>query len=551
MFKNDIERTQPKLVRSKKQIEINIIVNQNKEYEERDKLEREKKKRRKTKMEKILMEANDVDECSDLKRLKKKSKSKKSSIRDEERDSKTEEKMTKKSPRESETDEDVCDGLKRKKRKKNFKADDHSGPQKISKRCKRNICKDDPSTVQDEGVCNNKKKRKINFKNAVMEEGLTKSNETSNGASDKLGETIEMPCVSEAKSVKKRKKKKKKRSHSVDITSEDEKSMKKRKRDRNTNEPEAGSDKFKVADSRKRKDKQTVDALSNNTDKKHMKKRKKHKLHTEEPERALKGETLTVEKRKGVEQIENDMEYMTKSNKKRKKLIEVEREGLEALDRERMKLDETINVCKLQNSPFTAKGKKQETAFSILEESVETKKKRKKKETSSGIHVCKVKEEQCDSDDLQIMSEKKGNLFEVTIDKARRQALQEEIDRVSGKTGTLENKASPEGKPRCTGTQWDTATFENMEQKNKFLRLMGGFKSSNLPQASNSGKHNMALNKEEEQKFNRTLQKEFDKALNLRQHRGIGLGFQPFSNQINKTFFIDKYASKSKKFDFN
>ncbi|XP_041062160.1 lysine-rich nucleolar protein 1 [Carcharodon carcharias] len=550
MFKNDIETTQTKSVRSKKQIEINIIVNQNKKYEERDKLEGEKKKRRKTKMKNILIEANDVDECSDLKRLKKKSKSRKSSVRDEERDSKIEEKMTKKSAREGEIDEDTYDGLKRKKRKKNFKPDDHSDPQKISKRCKRNICKDDPSTVQDEGVCNNKKKRKINSKNADMEEGLMKSNETSNGAADKLDETIEMPCVSDAISVKKRKKKKK-RSHSVDITSEDEKSMKKRKRDRNTDEPEAGSDKFKVADSRKRKDKQTVDALSNNTDQKHMKKRKKHKLHTEEPERALEGETLTVEKRKGVEQIENDTEYMTKSNKKRKKLIEIEREEIEALDRERMKLDETNNVCKLQNSTFTAKGKKQETAFSVLEESVETKKKRKKKETSSGIHVCKVKEELCDSDDLQIMSEKKGNLFEVTIDKARRQALQEEIDRVSGKTGTLENKASPEGKPRCTGTQWDTATFENMEQKNKFLRLMGGFKSSNLPQASSSGKHNMALNKEEEQKFNRTLQKEFDKALNLQQHRGIGLGFQPFSNQMNKTFFIDKNASKSKKFDFD
>ncbi|XP_038675177.1 lysine-rich nucleolar protein 1-like [Scyliorhinus canicula] len=537
MFKNDIETTQSKSVKSKKQIEINIIVNQNKEYEKKNKFERGKKKTRKTETKNIQIEANDIDVGSDLKRSKKKkSKSKKSSTRDEE-DPKIEKQMTKKSRRESKIDEDKCDGSKR-KRKKNLKSDDHSDPQNISVQCPRNSCEDDPNKAPDKSK--HKKKKKKKNKDADMEEGLTKNIKISNGTADKLGKTIKLSCVAEAKSVKKRKKKK--RSHSVD-TSEDEKPRKKRKRDRNIDEPDAGNDKFKVTDSRKQKDdEQTLDTVSN-TDKAHKKKRKKEKVRTEQP----------VEKKvKGVEQMGSGTECITKSSKKRKRFIEAAGEENKTLDRERLTSDKSNNVCKLQNSPETPKGKKQRAPFNA-EKSGDTEKKikRKKKDSSSGMHVCKVKEEFSDNGDLLIMSEKKGNLFEVTIDKARRQALQEEIDRVSGKTGTLETKVSPEIKPRCTGTQWDSATFGSLEQKNKFLRLMGGFKSSNPPPSSTSGKPNMALNKEEEQKFNRTLQQEFDKALNLRQHQGIGLGFQPFSNLNSKIFFIDKHASKSKKFDFN
>ncbi|XP_078097073.1 uncharacterized protein LOC144510889 isoform X5 [Mustelus asterias] len=456
MFKTDIEATHSKSVKSKKQIEINIIVNQNQEYEKKNKFKREKKKRRKAEMREIPVEASDADVCHDPKRAKKKkSKSKRSNVGEEEQDSKIEKKISKKSPRESEIDKDISDGLKKKKkRKKNIQPDDVSDPQNISEQCKRNICEEDPSRIQGESEGNKKKKRK---NNVDMEGGLSKNIKTSNGTPDKVCKTLKISCVAEASSVKKRKKKK--QSHSVDTnTSEDEKPMKKRKRDRNIDEPEAGSDNLKVADSRRQKDEQKLDNLSSTTDRTHAKKRKKEKLHTEEPERAHKGETLPVEK---------------------------------------------------------------------------------------------VKEELCDDDDLLIMSEKKGNIFEVKIDKARRQALQEEIDRESGKTGTLETKVSPEIKPRCTGTQWDTATFESTEQKNKFLRLMGGFKSSNPPQSSSSGKHNMALNRDQEEKFNRTLQNEFDRALNLRQNRGIGLGFIPLSSQSNKTFFIDKHASRSTKFDFD
>uniref|UniRef100_UPI00398E5FF8 lysine-rich nucleolar protein 1-like isoform X4 n=1 Tax=Pristiophorus japonicus TaxID=55135 RepID=UPI00398E5FF8 len=564
MFKNDMATSQSKSVKSKKQTEIKTAVNQNKEYGGKSKSKGEKKKKPKVKT--ILTEATKSDHssgsdvCGDLKTFKKKKmRSRSSSIVEEKQDS---EMAKKKNPPEGLIHEDTCGSLKKKKKKKKNKSkpDGHSGPQNISEGSKGKICENEASRVQDESKCNIKKKRKDNVKNADVEERLAPSNKTSNGTADHSDKMTEVSFVAEGKIPKK----KKKRSHSQAInTHEDEKSVKKRKREKNTAEPESGNDTFNPADARKQKDDQILDTPSNKTDKKCTKKKKKEKLHTEEhvlePDRDQKGTTISVEnERKGGQQIKTDVECITKYKKKKKKRSnDAEGEGNEILDKERMKLDKAGHVCKFQHSSarVTAKGKKQEIALDVHEKSAEIKKKikRKKKETSSRTRVCKIKQELCDNDDLQITSERKGNLFEVTIDKARRKALQEEIDRVSGKTGTLETKA-PEIKPSRTGTQWDTATFESTEQKNKFLRLMGGLKSSNQPQSTGqcSGKPNMALNKQEEQKFNSTLQKEFDKALNLRQNRGIGLGYQPFPNHTqNKTFFIDKQASNSKKFDFN
>uniref|UniRef100_A0A8C5K4X2 Lysine rich nucleolar protein 1 n=1 Tax=Jaculus jaculus TaxID=51337 RepID=A0A8C5K4X2_JACJA len=87
----------------------------------------------------------------------------------------------------------------------------------------------------------------------------------------------------------------------------------------------------------------------------------------------------------------------------------------------------------------------------------------------------------------------------------RRKALQEEIDRESGKTEASEPRkwtvSSLVSFFFTQGTQfgqWDTAGFENEEQKLKFLKLMGGFKhlspSFNRP-PNMTGRPNMALSK--------------------------------------------------------
>ncbi|NWZ61528.1 KNOP1 protein, partial [Acrocephalus arundinaceus] len=154
-------------------------------------------------------------------------------------------------------------------------------------------------------------------------------------------------------------------------------------------------------------------------------------------------------------------------------------------------------------------------------------------------------ESQDNLDGVIIVREKKGNCDEVSIDKVRRQALQEEIDRVSGKTKAFNSKV---GQDMKLG-QWSTAAFKSSEEQTKFFRLMGGFKKGSVPIQNPSvttNKPNMALNKEGEEKLQQALKMEFDKAMDLKQHRGTGLGFQPVAN---KKVYIDKYASRSIKFE--
>ncbi|NWS69736.1 KNOP1 protein, partial [Crotophaga sulcirostris] len=150
-----------------------------------------------------------------------------------------------------------------------------------------------------------------------------------------------------------------------------------------------------------------------------------------------------------------------------------------------------------------------------------------------------------DVGDVTVVQERKGNCDEVNIDKVRRQALQEEIDRESGKTKVFSPKVQRDTK----FGQWSTAAFQSSEEETKFFRLMGGFKKGSVPPQSLSAttnKPNMALNREGEEKLQQALKMQFDKAMDLKQHRGIGLGFQPAAN---KKVYIDKYTSRSIKFE--
>ncbi|KFV99205.1 Lysine-rich nucleolar protein 1, partial [Eurypyga helias] len=148
-------------------------------------------------------------------------------------------------------------------------------------------------------------------------------------------------------------------------------------------------------------------------------------------------------------------------------------------------------------------------------------------------------------DDVTIVQEKKGNCDEVNVDKVRRQALQEEIDRESSKTQAF----SPKVAGNTKFGQWSTAAFQSAEEERKFFRLMGGFKKGSVPIQNLSAatdKANMALNREGEEKLQQALKMEFDKAMDFKQHKGIGLGFQPAAN---KKVHIDKYTSRSIKFE--
>ncbi|CAI9172868.1 unnamed protein product [Rangifer tarandus platyrhynchus] len=170
--------------------------------------------------------------------------------------------------------------------------------------------------------------------------------------------------------------------------------------------------------------------------------------------------------------------------------------------------------------------------------------KRKKKKRQESKAAEPPWEEEPDTD-LEVVLEKKGNMDEAHIDQVRRKALQEEIDRESGKTEASDTKT-------WTGTQfgqWDTAGFENEEQKLKFLKLMGGFK--NLPPSfsrpsTTEARPNMALSKKAADTLQRNLQQDYDRALSWKYSRGAGLGF---AAAPAKVFYIDRNASKSIKFE--
>ncbi|KAL0617659.1 Lysine-rich nucleolar protein 1 [Plecturocebus cupreus] len=165
-------------------------------------------------------------------------------------------------------------------------------------------------------------------------------------------------------------------------------------------------------------------------------------------------------------------------------------------------------------------------------------KRKKKKSKESGDKAGDPWKEDADTD-LEVVLEKKGNMDEAHIDQVRRKALQEEIDRESGKTEASETR-------KLTGTQfgqWDTASFENEEQKLKFLKLMGGFKNlspSFSRPTSTTTRPNMALSKKAADSLQQNLQQDYDRAMSWKYSRGAGLGF---STAPKKIFYIDRNAS--------
>lgn len=78
---------------------------------------------------------------------------------------------------------------------------------------------------------------------------------------------------------------------------------------------------------------------------------------------------------------------------------------------------------------------------------------------------------------------------------------------------------------------------------------MGGLKKGSAPpQEPSAAAHTAtkALGRAGQDELQRSLEMQFHKATELKQHRGIGLGFQPAAN---KKAYIDKYASRSIKFE--
>lgn len=203
---------------------------------------------------------------------------------------------------------------------------------------------------------------------------------------------------------------------------------------------------------------------------------------------------------------------------------------------------ETVDYIPIES--LVAPGKKKVKSKNKVEqpvaEDLAVKRKKKKKRKESTVKEALWQEEEESDTDLEVVLEKKGNMDEACIDKVRRKALQEEIDRESGKTEASE----PKKWTRTQFGQWDTASFKNEEQKLKFLKLMGGFKhlspSFSRP-GSMTSRFNMALDKKSTDTLQQSLQQEYERAISLKYSRGAGLGFP----EARKVFYIDRNASKA------
>lgn len=113
------------------------------------------------------------------------------------------------------------------------------------------------------------------------------------------------------------------------------------------------------------------------------------------------------------------------------------------------------------------------------------------------------------------------------------------------------------GSQTCDVGQWGQASFDSEEQKNKFIRLLGGFKSKaddSSPDKTHVGLkkfNSVAMNKGEEERLNKRLETQFQQAFDCsRNRRGLGLGYDASQDKNIKKFHIDTdQPSKSIKFD--
>ncbi|NXL72445.1 KNOP1 protein, partial [Leptocoma aspasia] len=256
---------------------------------------------------------------------------------------------------------------------------------------------------------------------------------------------------------------------------------------------------------------------------------------------------VSKKKKKKIKKKEKETTYSEVSlnndsaSKSRKILLESNKKNKESkMERAQCVRGDTVDGALCNSNPVLCDRKRKKAPPQDLAE-----------EPGSKADTGKIKRESPRDESLEhldgviIVQEKKGNCDEINIDKVRRQALQEEIDRESGKTKAFSSKV---GQDMKLG-QWSTAAFKSSKEQMKFFRLMGGFKKGSVPIQSPSAatnKPNMALNKEGEEKLQQALKMEFDKAMDWKQHRGIGLGFQPTAN---KKVYIDKYTSRSIKFE--
>ncbi|KAM4595507.1 uncharacterized protein knop1 isoform 1-T2 [Fundulus diaphanus] len=269
---------------------------------------------------------------------------------------------------------------------------------------------------------------------------------------------------------------------------------------------------------------------------------RKKKRTTEDEEILHKKKEKFIKEETGIEEGKSKKKKNTKA-KEENGIVDIEEVVSKKKKKVKVEEDEEEVWSPERSIPLAAdsQNKKSKTNRKLekgdLDNNTEAQAGRKKKR--------KVREEQGDAqevpqEDVLFLSAKNGNTDEASINQERRKALQMEIDKAS--------QPHKPDKPTTLG-QWSTAQFDNSQQQQKFLRLMGGFKKSFQVAEKTAGGANMALGKDAQQQLQQGLLGEFERAQMRKMdfsNRGAGLGFTAPSN---KKFTIDVNASRSVRFD--
>ncbi|KAI2668101.1 G-protein coupled receptor family C group 5 member B [Labeo rohita] len=301
---------------------------------------------------------------------------------------------------------------------------------------------------------------------------------------------------------------------------------------------------------KKKKKKKEVEVKEDKADLGHSvdivkKKKKKRKSDDDVAEQEQNAELEDGEikkkrkKQKEADECEEEEQKVKKKKKKKKSSGEEEPDETEEKSRKLKKKLQSVDEGEShphanggRKSSSDKKMKKKIKAVADDEEELVGKKKSKddRKKTPEKAKIKKLKQEHYEAmvetesktSDIVFLSEKPGNQDEVSIDQARRLALQRDIDK--------------ESQPKPTLGQWGTAQFDSSDRQAKFLRLMGGFKKSSQPLTGFAGRANMALGKEGQQTLQQGLLGEFERAQNRHmdfRNKGAGLGFAAPSNKKN------------------
>lgn len=174
-------------------------------------------------------------------------------------------------------------------------------------------------------------------------------------------------------------------------------------------------------------------------------------------------------------------------------------------------------------------------------DNTEHKKKKKKKKKNKTIEDEEGKELDNNSEELEIKYKKKEKVNDIVKKKEKKdsskkrkrieKAVASELSDEQGDDFKTQDatKRKHVGEPQEIETQpmagqWSNAALGSEARSNKFLRLMGGFKATNVNKKSAFS--TVALDKKSEERLNLGLEKQYERALDTtRNCRGIGLGF--------------------------